>query len=139
MASTTRVFLDANVLVAIGFRPSGAYSRLLSVQGVRFVTSEHILREVEDNLRELGVDAVALLEHLRAHFEITNRVSALPLGLPLEDDEDRQALAEAIGAACGEFVTFDRGHFGALFGRSVLGVRIRHSAEFLRERAPPTT
>jgi len=70
-------------------------------------------------------------------MEITDRVTKLPVGLPLDDPEDRQALAEAIGAACDEFVTFNSRDFAALYGQVVYGVLIRHSAEFKRLFAPP--
>jgi predicted nucleic acid-binding protein len=127
-----RVFLDANVLVAIGFRPSGDYSRILDFANIEFVTSEHILHEVNENLMALGIDASELLDRLRREMEVTDQVTVLPVGLPLTDDEDRQALAEAIGSRCDLFVTFNSRDFSALYGRTILGVTIRHSADFVR-------
>jgi predicted nucleic acid-binding protein len=127
-----RVFLDANVLVAIGFRPRGEYSRILRIGGLVLVTSEHILRETAENLTDLGEDPAEFLAMLRQCIEITDRLTKLPVGLPLYDDENRQALAEGIGAHCDEFVTFNARDFKALYGQAVYGVYIRHSAEFLR-------
>ena len=132
MKPAQRVFLDANVLVAIGFRPHGEYRRVLDAGGYVFVTSEHIFREVRENLIDLGREPDAFIQQLRAHMEVTDQVTKLPAGLPLKDDEDRQALAEAIGAKCDEFVTFNSRDFSALYGQTIFGVYIRHSAEFLR-------
>ena len=136
MASRKRIFLDANILVAMGFRPKGQYRSLLDVQDLHFVTSEHILSEVTENLSDLGVDPLPFIRLLREHMEVTDQVMKLPAGLPLDDDEDRQALAEAIGARCEEFVTFDSGDFSAIFGQVIYGVFIRHSAEFRRLYLP---
>jgi hypothetical protein len=83
----------------MGFRPKGEYRRLLEIHELRYVTSEHILSEVADNLADLGKDPTAFVAMLRLTMEVTNRVMKLPAGLPLHDDEDRQALAEAIGAS----------------------------------------
>jgi len=132
LANQKRIFLDANVLVAIGFRPTGEYRRLLDVDDIQYVTSEHILNEVSENLTDLGKEHEAFVESLRSRMEVTNQFVKLPSGLPLDDDEDRQALAESIGAHCEEFVTFNSRDFGPLYGQKIYGVLIRHSAEFLR-------
>ncbi len=118
--------------MAIGFRPNGDYRRILESKRFDFVTSEHILREVAENLADLGTEPGQFIESLRSRMEVTDQVTRLPTGLPLEDDEDRQALAEAIGSDCDEFVTFNSRDFNALYGQSIFGVYIRHSAEFLR-------
>ena len=128
----SRVFLDANVLLAIGFKPQGDYSRIFSFASCHYVISEHILAEVAENLENLGKDPAAFVSELRAMLEVTDRVTKLPAGLPLHDDEDRQALAEAIGAECDEFITFNSRDFGELYGQTIYGVYIRHSADFLR-------
>jgi len=127
-----RIFLDANVLVAIGFRPNGDYRRIFDFKEMDFVTSDHILREVAENQNALGIESGPFVEWLRARMQVTDQVTKLPAGLPLPDDKDRQALAEAIGSRCDEFVTFDSRHFGALYGQTIYGVFVRHSAEFLR-------
>ena len=136
MNHVRRVFLDANVLVAIGFRPRGDYSRILDIKDCALVTSEHILREVTENLGDLGVHPTHFVDSLRQRMEVSDQVVKLPAGLPLADDEDRQALAEAIGARCDEFVTFNSRDFSALYGQSVYGVYVRHSAEFVRLHCP---
>jgi len=136
LAGTKRVFLDANVLVAIAFRPQGQYSHLLKATDVHYVTSEHILYEVAENLEDLDVDPQPFLASLRQTMEVTDQVTKLPVGLPLHDDEDRQALAEAIGSRCDEFVTYNSTDFAALYGQTVYGVFIRHAAEFRRLHAP---
>ena len=131
-----RVFLDANVLVAIGLRPRGSYRRFLDVEDHRYVTSEHILAEVEENLTAMNIHCSEFLTNLRKIMEVTDRVSKLPVGLPLYDDEDRQALAEAIGAECDEFVTFNSNDFNAIYNQRIEGVLIRHSADFKRQFFP---
>jgi len=132
LESSKRVFLDANVLVAIGFRPQGEYRRIFDFEGIDYVVSEHILNEVAQNLGDLNTDSTTFIEWVRTRIEVTDQVTKLPAGLPLKDDEDRQALAEAIGARCDEFITFNSRDFNALYGRTIYGVFVRHSAEFLR-------
>ena len=131
-----RIFLDANVLVAMGISPTGDYAQMLGWKGLHFVTSEHILFEVAENLADIGVDPASFIDRLRQIIEVTDRVMKLPTGLALADDEDRQALAEAIGSECDEFVTFNSRDFSALYGTSVYGVLVRHSGEFVRHYAP---
>lgn len=84
----------------------------------------------------LGVDPTSFIKLLQKKLEITQQFVKLPVGLPLHDDEDRQALAEAIGAGCDEFVTFNSRDFAPLYGQTIFGVLIRHSAEFRRLYAP---
>jgi len=122
LASAKRIFLDANVLVAIGFRPLGEYHHILEIEGIHLVTSEHILAEVAENLVDLDKDPNEYIGKLRGIIEITDQIVKLPTGLPLHDDEDRQALAESIGARCEEFVTFNSRDFKDLYGQTVYGV-----------------
>ena len=136
LAITRRIFLDANVLVAIGFRPHGEYRPLLDLKLFDYVTSEHILSEVSENLTNLGKDPIEFIANLRRQMEITDQVMKLPAALPLDDDEDRQALDEAIGSRCEEFVTFNSRDFNALYGQTNCGVLIRHSADFRRLHLP---
>ena len=131
-----RIFLDANVLVAIGIRPQGDYSRLLRVPNVQYVTSEHILFEVIENMTALGKDPSKFIVSLRNMMEVTDQVTKLPSGLPLYDDEDRQALAESIGSNCDKFVTFNSKDFSALYGQTIYGVLIRHSCDYRNLYAP---
>lgn len=126
------MFFDSNILVAIGLNPDGAFSRFLRRKDTVFVTSEQVLGEVENNLRRLRVEPREFIERLRTLMEVTDQFSSLPIGLPLHDDDDRQILAEAIGAECNEFVTFNSRDFKSLYGRTILGVRISHVGEFRR-------
>ena len=130
-ARRLRVFLDANVLVAMGYRPAGDYRRILGFN-FEFITTEEILYEVDHHLRELGAPSEEFIAQLRATFKGTDQVVKLPSGLPLHDDEDRQALAAAAASHCDEFVTFNSRDFKSLYGTRVLGVLVRHSGEFLR-------
>jgi len=127
-----KVFPDANFLVAAGFRPSGDYRRALIVSQDSFLTSEHVLAEVHRNLERLGLDSVSFIEELRERMEGTDKFDLLPVGLPLSDWGDRQALAEAIGAACDLFITSDT-DFNQLFGKRVKGVLIQTSARYVRD------
>jgi len=56
---------------------------------------------------------------------------ALEATLPLPE-KDRPVLAAAIRHGCAALVTGDRSHFGALYGRTIRGVRI-HSPRSLAE------
>ncbi|MFZ4507349.1 MAG: hypothetical protein ACOYON_06600 [Fimbriimonas sp.] len=126
-----RTFLDANFLVAAGFRPAGDYRKALARSQDEFVTSEHLLDEVRRNLQRLSVSPEPFISILRRSFLVTSQFDVLPVGLPLEGSGDRQALAEAIGAACELFVTDDE-DFANLFGQRIKGVLVVRSRDYVR-------
>jgi predicted nucleic acid-binding protein len=126
-----RVFLDANFLVAAGFSPDGDYRKWVFSSEDTFVTSEHVLGEVDRNPGRLQVDAWDWCTYVRRRFEITYRFEVLPVGLPLVGAGDRQALSEAIGAACDLFVTSDT-DFDALFGQRIKGTLVVKSGLYVR-------
>ena len=133
-----RVFPDANFLVAAGLRPGGDYRMVLDTSQDRYVTSEHVLLEVSRNLERLGVDSDAYVRRLRQFMELTDRIDMLPVSLPLEGAGDRQALAEAVGAACDVFITTDK-DFNSLFGNRVKGVLVEKSSTYVRRALGFTT
>ena len=131
-----KVFLDANFLVAAGFKPDGDYNRVLASATDRLVTSDHLLDEVGRNLERLGREPDEFIVHLRGRMLVTDQFDILPPGLPVEGSGDRQALAEAIGAECDLFVTSDS-DFKALYGQKVKGVLVERSGTYVRRVLAP--
>ena len=72
----------------------------------------------------------ALLPHLEVALFQTTQLPAD--AFKLLPDKDRPVLAAAIRLGCDALVTGDRTHFGALYGRTIVGVTI-HSPRSLAE------
>ncbi len=132
-----RIFLDANVLFAAAISPQGRSAALfvLAEQGqCTPLTSPHAIAEARRNLQGRYPEAVGRLERLLRSATIVpeatpSRVAwARQHGLP---EEDAPILAAAADAGAAVLVTGDRTHFGALFGRTIRGVRVLSLADTL--------
>jgi predicted nucleic acid-binding protein len=134
-----RVFLDANILFSAA-KTAGAVRELL----MRLESSGHVLcadayvaEEARRNLVTKSPEALAALETLLGRVETA---AFLPTVLPakvasLVHEKDRPVLAAAVRLRCDALVSGDRTHFGALYGKDLLGVAIhspRSLAEWLR-------
>ena len=134
-----RVFLDANVLFSAA-KSDGAVRALLH----RLVQSGHVpcadayvVEEARRNLLRKGEAALQDFEALLAGVEVA---PFRPIQLPrvVADrihPKDRPVVAAAVAMRCEALVTGDRTHFGALYGQTLLGVKIdspRSLAERLR-------
>ena len=128
-----RVFLDANILVAVGISPRGDCRSLIeTAKKFTWISSEHILTEVRENLGDLGFDSEEYEQWLRQRMILTSSFVVLPIGLPLDDPEDRQALAEAIGAEADLFISYDH-DFDALYGQTIGKTKILHARGFIQD------
>ena len=134
-----RVFLDANILFSAA-KTAGAVRDLLA----RLEAGDHVLcadayvvGEARRNLATKGPEALAELETLLGRIETA---AFLPAALParvaaLVHEKDRPVVAAAVRLRCDALVSGDRTHFGALYGKELLGVAIhspRSLAEWLR-------
>ena len=125
-----RLFLDANVLFAAAWSPSGrsaALLRLARTGRCRVVTSAYAADEARRNL------AIKKPEGLERFAEILKGIEmapdAGPRSIALASERglppgDAAILAAAVATGADALVTGDRRHFGRLFGATVGGVRI---------------
>ena len=126
-----RIFLDANVLFSAA-RAAGAMRHLLALceeAGHELQADAYVLEEARRNLTAKTptalpvLDAIAARIGIGAMFPVAQRaeLAALP-------EKDRPVLAAAIHHRCQVLVTGDRKHFGAFYGKAVLGVTVMSPA-----------
>lgn len=125
-----RLLLDANVLFSACISPQGRAAALVALAHhnlCELLASPHVVQEARRNLESRYPERAA---HLEEVLEIVAMVPeapaalatwALEQGLP---DQDAPVLAAAVQARVDALVTGDRTHFGALFGRTLRGVRV---------------
>lgn len=132
-----RVFLDANVLFAAAISPQGRSAALfvLAEQGqCTLLISPHAIAEARRNVEGRYPEALERFEHLLRIATIVPEAArsqvawAQQNGLP---EEDAPIMAAAADAGATVLVTGDRTHFGALFGRTIRGVRVLSLADTL--------
>lgn len=107
---------------------------LWSLPDVTLVSSAYAIDEAERNLD--SADRRARLYRLLRQIEIADEPPAtviLPKRVALTV-KDQPILRAAIYANCSHLLTGDHRHFGALFGRSVKGVRVVTLREYLTGR-----
>ncbi len=123
-----RVFLDANVLFSAA-KSDGAVRQLLRLLrdgGHELWADPYTLEEARRNLETKSPGSLPDLERLTSDVGVAERTgdpASLPADLVL-NESDRPVLASAIALGCEALVTGDRSHFGALYGKSVLGVTV---------------
>jgi hypothetical protein len=134
-----RVFLDANMLFSAA-KTAGAVRELLArleAGGHVLCADAYVVGEARRNLSAKGPEALAALETILGRVETS---AFLPAVLParvaaLVHEKDRPVVAAAVRLRCDALVSGDRSHFGALYGKELLGVGIhspRSLAEWLR-------
>jgi predicted nucleic acid-binding protein len=134
-----RVFLDANILFSAA-KSAGAVRELLArleAGGHVLCADAYVVEESRRNLLAKGPESMAALEALLTRVETAAfQPAVLPARVAaLVHEKDRPVVAAAVRLRCDALVSGDRTHFGALYGREVLGVAIhspRSLAEWLR-------
>ena len=121
-----RVFLDANVLFSAA-KSDGAVRELLrrlDAAGHTLCADAFVVEEARRNLAAKGAAAAEALEAVLAMLEVAPfRPDRLPDdAATLVHEKDRPVVAAALRMGCDALVTGDRRHFGALYGRRILGV-----------------
>jgi predicted nucleic acid-binding protein len=125
-----RLFLDANVIFAVCWKPEGSVSRLFDLAKLELCslfTSEYALAEVRKNLENKKPEALQHLDHLISRLEVlvnpelTWVEQAEVTGLPLKDTP---ILAAALQHKLDVLVTGDLRHFSKVLGKTVSGVQI---------------
>lgn len=126
----TVLFLDANVLVSAAWKEASEIAKIWKLEGVKLVTSAYVMGEVLRNLHE-----ISQIERLRGLMRTVKvltpeklpdlaEVEALP-------EKDRPVLAGAIAVRADHLISGDKRHFGALYGKRILGVRITAPPDLL--------
>jgi len=130
---THRVFLDANVLFSSAWLKGSGLSRLWQLPEVTLITSRYAVAEAERNLDT--DEQRARLHVLAAKLSMVDapQQGALPGGVALVA-KDVPILLAAMEARATHLLTGDRAHFGALYAKTVGGVKILPPAEYLKLR-----
>ena len=131
-----RIFLDANVLFSAS-KSAGAARHLLACaeeRGHVLCGDDYVVAEAQRNLATKAPEGLSALAAIVARIEVARYDPAPAAGeiAALLPEKDRPVLAAAVRLRCDALVTGDRTHFGALYGRSVLGVAV-HSPRSLAE------
>jgi uncharacterized protein len=132
-----RLFPDANILFSAA-RADGAVRALLGFlqeAGHACCVDAYVLEEARRNLLAKSASGVIWLEDSMTEFQVQPiRLwdKELAAGLPVVEN-DQPVLAAAIQSDCDYLVTGDRTHFGALYGRSIQGVKVVSPAQLAEE------
>lgn len=131
-------FLDANVLFSACITPTGRSAALIALgdHGLcEIMTSAHAADEARRNLEARYQKTAPRLQTILRGMRILPEAPADTVAdvqrrysLPAED---APVLAAAIAGKSDAFVTGDRTHFGALFGKKVDGVKVLSLREAL--------
>jgi predicted nucleic acid-binding protein len=145
----TRIFLDANVIIAASASSSGA-SRVITRLAARheditLLATEYAWDEAERNLQRHKPDSLADFYKLKTHIGVIiepsnvlvmHLASYLPRRKQLPP-KDWPILAGAISAAADFLITHDAQHFGPLYGEKVYGVEIQRPSTVLARLQRP--
>jgi len=133
-----RLFLDANVIFSAAHRATGRAYLLIELGRAghcALASSSHALEEARRNLL---LKSEGFEERLAMAIEVIELVGearrenvhwAHEQGLPAKD---APILAAAAQCAASHLVTGDAAHFGALYGRTLRGVRVITPAQALQ-------
>ncbi len=131
-----RIFLDANILFSAA-KSDGAIRMLLGLlaeAGHECHADTFVVEEARRNLALKAPGSLPVLDRLLDRIHVA-QVTANPAesdivrSLP---EKDRPVLAAAMQLDCEALVTGDRKHFGALYGKTLGGVKV-HSPRSLAE------
>jgi predicted nucleic acid-binding protein len=132
-----RIFLDANILFSAA-RADGAvraFLGLLQEAGHACCVDGYVLEEARRNLLAKSASGLIWLEDSMPGFQVQPirlRDKELEADLPVVE-KDQPVLAAAIQSDCDYLVTGDRTHFGALYDRSIQGVKVVSPAQLAEE------
>lgn len=129
-----RLFLDANVLFSAAYRPDAGVARLWEVSRAVLLTSSYVVEETRRNLTD--ANQRTRLEGLLQKMEVGEAMMLPPelrgkIDLP---EKDWPVLGGAAAAGATHLITGDLRHFGAYFGKKVLGVLVLKPADYLKRR-----
>ena len=127
-----RLFLDANVLFSVAYRPDAGLLSLWKLKNVTLCSSRYAIEEarfnVDDNAERARLETLTQHPHL---FQAAAR--DLPSGISLPE-KDVPILLAAIETSASHLLTGDVRHFGSHFGRRIAGTLTLLPGEYLRAR-----
>ena len=129
-----RVFLDANILFSVAYRPNSRLSELWRFPDIILLTSAYAVEEAHRNL--LQVEQQHELDKLLQTIQVIAFITPskkLPAGIILPQ-KDAPILLAALAVQASHLLTGDIRHFGAYFGQQIEGVLILPPAEYFRQR-----
>jgi uncharacterized protein len=127
-----RLFLDANVLFSAAYKADARVFRLWKLQRVLLCTSRFALEEARSNLAdEICQRRLIELSAVLHFFEAGERVLPPQITLP---DKDAPIFLAALEAKAEYLLTGDFKHFGAYFGKKMMGITIMFPAAYLQLR-----
>ena len=129
-APLTTIFLDANVLISAAWKEGSEIAQIWRMEGLRLVTSNYVMGEVQRNLHQIS--QIERLRRLMHSVQILSfeKLPEIPHEIVLPE-KDRPVLAGAILAQADHLLSGDKRHFGPLYGKTILGVRITVPTELL--------
>ncbi len=129
-APLTIVFLDANVLISAAWKEGSEIAQIWRMEGLRLVTSNYVMGEAQRNLHQ--VSQIERLRGLMRFVQILSfeKLPEIPQAIALPE-KDCPVLAGAIQARADHLLSGDKRHFGPLYGKTILGVRITATTELL--------
>ena len=131
-----RIFLDANILFSAAKSDSAIRMLLglLQEAGHECHANTFVVEEARRNLALKAPGSLPVLDRLLDRIHVA-QVTANPVEFDVVrslPEKDRPVLAAAMQLDCEALVTGDRKHFGALYGKTLGGVKI-HSPRSLAE------
>jgi len=126
-----RVFLDANILFSSAWLEGSGLARLWRLPEAALVTSRYAMAEAERNLESSEQRARLHAPASKLTLVDAPQQGALPAGVQLVA-KDAPILLAAIEARATHLLTGDRAHFGALYGKTIAGVKILAPGEYLK-------
>ncbi len=126
-----RIFLDANVLFSVAYKPDSVLLQLWKLEHVALCTSDYAVEEAVRNLDESHVPGLKkLLQEvdivstiMPQAFEIDNLIKLRP--------KDQPILYAALQAKATHLLTGDIRDFGAYFGQNIAGILILRPVDYL--------
>jgi predicted nucleic acid-binding protein len=146
----TRVFFDANVIIAASASNSGAAHVITRLADQRedftLLTTEYAWDEAERNLQQQMPEVLPKFYDLKSRIGIVAEpseglVNHLASYIPRNKrppNKDLPIIAGAIFAAADYLITHDGEHFEPLYGERIYDVEIQRPATVLARLQPPT-
>ena len=104
----TTLFLDANVLISAAWKADSEIAQIWNVEGVRLITSNYVMGEVQRNLHQMG--QIERLRGLMRSVQIVSfeKLPDIPEAVALPE-KDRPVLAGAVQAQADHLRRADHG------------------------------
>lgn len=123
--------MDANILFSASLKATSPFRSFWASRRVEPVTSLYAIGETNRNVRSLAQRESLDLLLSKTQIVSDADVRVVPGHVRLAE-KDQPILAAAIAASVDYLVTGDANHFGTLFDRTVVHVRIVNPATFLK-------